>query len=64
MRALVASLPVGSRIFAGLAAYFVVLDALYTVFAYGEWAGSVLLALGAALQTSRRRCAGSPASSR
>jgi hypothetical protein len=39
-------LPVGAKVFAGLAAYFLLLDVVYTATAYGEWAGTVLLALG------------------
>lgn len=52
--------PVGAKVFAGLAAYFLLLGLVYTVTAYGEWAGTVLLALGAlcsafvAVELSRR----------
>ena len=49
MSALLARMSVGARIFAVLAIWFLVLDVIYTITAYGEWAGSVLLLLGALL---------------
>ncbi len=49
MSALLGRMSVGARVFAVLGAWFVILAVIYTVFAYGEWSGSVMLVLSAGL---------------
>ncbi|MPY92855.1 MAG: hypothetical protein GEV08_07225 [Acidimicrobiia bacterium] len=49
MRRALGAWPVGTKVFAALAAYFVLLNVVYTATAYGEWAGTVLLGLAGLL---------------